>query len=71
MLGDNQTLYKRYNFDYNNSMNIRKRWTVLNVDESIIEIVRKFAADNGYTTSKALKELILKGHKRARKSNNL
>lgn len=36
----------------------RKRWTILDVDESVISQVKKFAMENGYTTGGALKELI-------------
>jgi predicted methyltransferase len=38
----------------------RTRWTILDVDESIIKAVKKFANDNGFTTARALKELITK-----------
>lgn len=36
----------------------RSRWTILDVDESVILYVRKYAKKNGYTVAGAVKELI-------------
>lgn len=35
-----------------------KRWTVLGIDIETVKIIKAHASENGYTTGKALKELI-------------
>ena len=45
-------------------MRRRSRWTILNVPESIIKIVRNHATENGFTTEKSLSDLVEKGKKR-------
>lgn len=39
----------------------RIRWTVLDIDEDTISLIKKYAKDNGYTTAKALSVLVKKG----------
>lgn len=39
-------------------MNKRARWTILNVEEAIIKVVKKYAALNGLRAEKALSDLI-------------
>lgn len=39
-------------------MNKRERWTIIDVNEALIEAVKKFAKENGYTTAKALDILV-------------
>lgn len=36
----------------------RKRWTILDVEELTIEFIRDYASKNGFTTGKALTELL-------------
>lgn len=36
-------------------MNKRDRWTIVDVDEDLIEFVKKLAKANGFTTAGALK----------------
>lgn len=38
-------------------MNKRDRWTIIDVSEPLIEAVKKFAKENGFTTAKALEVL--------------
>jgi len=39
-------------------MNKRERWTIIDVDEDVILLVKEYAKKNGYTTGRALSELI-------------
>lgn len=41
-------------------MNKRERWTIIDVNEALIEAVKKFAKENGYTTAKALEVMAQK-----------
>lgn len=43
-----------------------KRWTILGVDADIVEQVKAYATKHGYTTGKALKELVTKALRRER-----
>lgn len=40
--------------------NKRDRWTILDIDEEVIKIIRRFARRNGYTTGRALGEIVYK-----------
>lgn len=44
---------------YNKTMVKRDRWTILDVDENSIKLLKKYAKINGYTTGKAISEVIL------------
>lgn len=39
----------------------RARWTILDVDEEVIKLAKKYAKKNGYTMGKAIAEIIKKG----------
>lgn len=41
-----------------------KRWTVLKVDAESVDFVKDFAERNGFTTGKALQEIITRAKKR-------
>lgn len=39
-------------------MKKRSRWTVLDVEESVIKTIKKYAKQNGLSTAKAIKDLV-------------
>jgi len=50
-------------------MNKRERWTIIDVNESVIKAVKIFAKQNGYTTAKALEVMAEKAGVLATKNN--
>ena len=49
--------------------NVKKRWTIINIDEEIKDAIVQYSNDHGYTVASAIKELTKKDLRRWKKRN--
>lgn len=49
--------------------NVKKRWTIINIDEDIKDAIVAYSNENGYTVARAIKELTKKDLRRWKKKS--
>lgn len=49
--------------------NIKKRWTIINIEEDVKDSIVAYSNDNGYTVARAIRELTKKDLRKWKKKN--
>lgn len=48
---------------------IKKRWTIINIEEDVKDAIVRFSTENGFTVARAVKELTKKELRKWNKKN--